>query len=90
MSGTRNTKKLCEQFEKGAIESSNNVELLELTIVQDVILAKKIENTVVEGYKKIEDKFVNQYLTKDEENVEETKARLKREERKSKKIKQIA
>lgn len=90
MSGTRNTKKLCEQFENGAIESSNNVELLELTIVQDVILAKKIENTVVEGYKKIEDKFVNQYLTKDEENVEETKARLKREERKSKKIKQIA
>lgn len=33
MSGTRNTKKLCEQFENGAIESSNNVELLELTIV---------------------------------------------------------
>ena len=30
MSGTRNTKKLCEQFEKGAIESLNNVELLEL------------------------------------------------------------
>lgn len=30
MSGTRNTKKLCKQFEKGAIESSNNVELLEL------------------------------------------------------------
>ena len=30
MSGTRHTKKLCEQFEKGAIESLNNVELLEL------------------------------------------------------------
>lgn len=30
MSGTKNTKKLCEQFEKGAIESLNNVSLLEL------------------------------------------------------------
>ena len=30
MSGTRNTKKLCEQFAKVAIESLNNVELLEL------------------------------------------------------------
>ena len=30
MSGTRHTKKLCEQFEKGANESSNSVELLEL------------------------------------------------------------
>lgn len=30
MSGTRRTKKLCEQFEKGAKESLNNVELLEL------------------------------------------------------------
>ena len=30
MSGTRNTKKLCKQFEKGAKESSNKVELLEL------------------------------------------------------------
>lgn len=30
MSNTRNTKKLCEQFKKGAIDSSNSVELLEL------------------------------------------------------------
>lgn len=30
MSGTRNTKKLCEQFERGAKESLNNVELLGL------------------------------------------------------------
>ena len=30
MSGTRNTKKLCEQFEKGTKDSLNNVELLEL------------------------------------------------------------
>ena len=30
MSGTKNTKKLCEQFAEGAKASSNNVELLEL------------------------------------------------------------
>ena len=30
MSSTRNSKKLCEQFAKGAKEASNNVELLEL------------------------------------------------------------
>ena len=30
ISSTRNTKKLCEQFKKGAQESLNNVELLEL------------------------------------------------------------
>ena len=30
MSGTRHTKKLCEQFEGGAKESLNNVELIEL------------------------------------------------------------
>lgn len=30
LSGTKNTKKICEQFEKGALESLNKVELLEL------------------------------------------------------------
>lgn len=40
---------------------------------------KKIEKAVVGGYKKIEDKFVDQFLTKDGESVEEAKARLKEE-----------
>ena len=31
------------------------------------------------GYTKIEDKFVDAYLTKDGETVEEAKARLKKE-----------
>ena len=39
----------------------------------------KIENTVVGGYTKIEDAFVDRYLTKDGETLEEAKARLKRE-----------
>ena len=49
---------------------------------------KAIENGVVDGYKaiensivgvctKIEDKFVDQFLTKDGETVEDAKARLK-------------
>ena len=40
---------------------------------------KKIEDTVVGGYTKIEDAFVDRYLTKDGETLEEAKARLKRE-----------
>lgn len=53
---------------------------------------KKIENGVVGGYKKIEtgvvsgfqsisDKFVDQFLTKDGETVEEAKIRLAREQK---------
>jgi len=40
---------------------------------------KKIEESVTEGYTKLEDKFVEAYLTKDGETVEEAKARLKKE-----------
>ena len=39
----------------------------------------KIEDAVTGGYGKIEDAFVDRYLTKEGENVEEAKARLKRE-----------
>ena len=42
---------------------------------------KKIEKAVVGGYKKIEDKFVNQFLTKDGETVEEAKKRLQQEKK---------
>lgn len=38
---------------------------------------EKIEEMVVEGYSKIEDAFVDYYLTKDGESVEEAKQRLK-------------
>lgn len=40
----------------------------------------KIEKTVVGGYTKIEDAFVDRYLTKDGETVQEAKARLKEEQ----------
>lgn len=45
-----------------------------------------MEETVVEGYIKIEDRFVGQYLTKDGETVEEAKARLKKETHKSEEL----
>lgn len=37
---------------------------------------KKIEETVVGGYKKIESGFVDQFLTKEGESVEDAKKRL--------------
>ena len=41
---------------------------------------KKIEESVVGGYKKIEDKFVDTFLKKDGETIEEAKARVKEEQ----------
>ena len=41
---------------------------------------KKMSECVVEGYTKIEDKFVEEFLTKDGETVSDAKARLKEEE----------
>ena len=38
---------------------------------------EKIEKAVVSGYTKIEDKFVDEFLTKDGESVEDAKKRLK-------------
>ena len=41
---------------------------------------KKIENGAVGGFNKIADKFVDQFLTKEGESVEEAKARLSEEQ----------
>lgn len=41
----------------------------------------KISDTAVGGYTKIEDAFVERYLTKDGESVEEAKERLKAEQK---------
>lgn len=41
---------------------------------------KKIENGAVEGFGKITDKFVDQFLTKEGETVEEAKKRLAAEQ----------
>ncbi len=42
---------------------------------------KKIENGVVGGFEKISDKFVDTFLTKEGETVEEAKARLEKEQK---------
>lgn len=41
---------------------------------------KKIAETVVGGYKKVEDAFVDQYLTHEGETVEDAKNRLQEEQ----------
>ena len=41
---------------------------------------KKVEDTVVGGYKKVEDKFVDKFLRKDGETIEEAKERIKKEQ----------
>lgn len=43
-----------------------------------------MENFFVSGFENISDKFVDQYLTRDGESVEEAKERLKNEENKRK------
>lgn len=42
---------------------------------------KKIENGFVDGFNKISDRFVENYLTKDGESVDEAKARLNQEKK---------
>ena len=42
---------------------------------------KKIENGVVTGYKKVEDAFVNTFIAKEGESVEDAKKRIKKDRR---------
>lgn len=51
-------------------------------IAQEVVGGyKKIEEGVVGGFNKIADRFVDNFLTKDGESVEEAKARLSAEQK---------
>ena len=50
-------------------------------IEEGVVGYKKIENGAVDGFTKISDSFVDQFLTKDGETVEEAKARLAAEQK---------
>lgn len=50
-------------------------------IAKDIVLGyKKIEEAVVGGYNQIADKFVEQYLTREGESVEEARKRLETEQ----------
>lgn len=42
---------------------------------------KKIENGVVTGYKKVEDAFVNTFIAKEGESVEDAKKRIEKDRR---------
>lgn len=50
---------------------------IEKTVVEGY---KKIENGVVGGFEKLTDKFVDEFLTKDGESVQDAKKRLRGEE----------
>jgi len=56
---------------------SNIVKASEKIAEKAVGVYKTIEETIVQGYVKIEDAFVDRYLTKDGESVEDAKKRLK-------------
>lgn len=49
--------------------------------IEDAVVEgyQKIEDTAVKGYKTVEDKFVDTFLKKDNETLEEAKERLKKE-----------
>lgn len=53
-----------------------------------VVGFQKMSSTVVGGYTKIEDKFVDQYLTRDGESIADAKKRLKKDSHKKKSMDQ--
>lgn len=67
--------KVNQKIEKGVVEGYKKIE--------DGVVSgyKKIEDGVVGGFQKISDKFVDNYLTKEGETVEEAKERLATEQR---------
>lgn len=79
-------KEIAEAAAEGA---KNGYEKIEEAVVggykkiEDAVVTgyKKIEDGVVEGFNKVSDKFVEKLFTKDGESVEETKARLRGEDK---------
>lgn len=70
--------KLTETNEKIANGVTEGFQKIEKGVVEGY---KKIESGVVEGFEKISDKFVDKFLTKEGETVEEAKARLEQEQK---------
>lgn len=68
-------KEVNKKIEEGVVEGYKKIE-------EGVVSGyKKIENGAVEGFRKMSDKFVDKYLTKDGESVEEAKERLAAEQK---------
>lgn len=76
--------KLVKANQKVANVVVESYKKIENSVVSVVESYKKIENSVTNGYTKIEDKFVEEYLTHDGETVEEAKKRLKEESKNQK------
>ena len=72
--------KLVEVNEKIAEGVTKGYQKIEDTVVGGY---QKIENGVVGGFNKLTDKFVDQFLTRDGESVEEAKARMNGEAKKN-------
>ncbi|MDE7353078.1 MAG: hypothetical protein K2O06_08495 [Acetatifactor sp.] len=76
----------CRKIEKGVVEGYRKIEKgavegyrkIEKGAVEGY---KKIEEGAVGGFNKIADKFVDNFLTKEGESVEEAKARLAAEQK---------
>lgn len=47
---------------------------------------KKLSDTIIQGYTRIEDGFVDRYLTKDGETIEAAKKRIKQEQKEIKNL----
>ncbi|MGN1003230.1 MAG: hypothetical protein ACI4O5_00220 [Oscillospiraceae bacterium] len=71
--------KLVEVNEKIAEGVTKGYQKIEDTVVGGY---QKIENGVVGGFSKLTDKFVDQFLTREGESVEEAKARMSGEAKK--------
>lgn len=71
--------KLIKANEKIAENLVNSYKKIENGVVGGY---KKIEEGAVDGFTKITDKFVNQFLTRDGESVEDAKKRLMKEQAK--------
>lgn len=72
------TSKLAEVNKKIEETVVGGYKKIEETVVSGY---KKIENGAVEGFQKMSDKFVDKYLTKEGETVEDAKARLAEEQK---------
>ena len=57
---------------------ADHMEKIESGVVEGY---KKIENGVVTGYKKVEDAFVNTFIAKEGESVEDAKKRIEKDRR---------
>lgn len=75
--------KLVKANEKIAEEVAGGCKKIEEGAVRGY---KKIEEGAVGGFHKIADRFVDYYLTKEGESVEEARARLKAEQKKREQI----